>query len=385
MPAVNHTSETCLVLPNTCASNEWVVRAGTATQNITCSACSSCEAGKYRAGGCNGVLDVQCAPCTTACSQGEYLDGNCPLGAAADNVCRACDGTCGTCSGAGSSACRTCAEGLYLTSLGTCVSRCPSGQFEARLNETEGQTLVCQPCSPSCGGLCSGPNPNQCITCPVGQYIWQGSCAPTCAARGPLFRDPNHPDRCVLCSTCSAASEYQGAACNESSDTVCLPQSRCLQQQYEAAAPTPTSDRQCVTCSTCPPGTGVVSRCSASANTVCTPCVAGANFSDTDSDVGACRPTRVCTIGSAQRLAPTASSDRECRLCDGVTEFQNQEGQLSCLPVTQCPPGQQEILSPTRVANRLCVACPAESFKPASGPEPCTPATKCAAFQVMND
>lgn len=57
-----------------------------------------------------------------------------------------------------------------------------------------------------------------------------------------------------------------------------------------------------------------------------------------------------------------------CQACNGVTEYQNKEGQRKCVAVTDCPAGEQEEVAPTPVMDRLCAQCLAgRTFLPEGG------------------
>jgi hypothetical protein len=173
---------------------------------------------------------------------------------------------------------------------------------------------------------------------------------------------------CHACKSCIPGSEFRKKACSEFADTVCLAYSTCSLSQYQLVAPTATTDRICANLTKCVLGqyeataaTGTSDRICASVSVcgaeyyeivpptatsdrVCRPRTV-CHYPDTqyESDPGTATSDRTCTgitrcladpYGLVEVTPPTPTSNRVCRSCNGVTEYQNENDQLQCKPVT---------------------------------------------------
>eukprot|EP00054_Salpingoeca_dolichothecata_P029512 m.232695 g.232695 ORF g.232695 m.232695 type:complete len:1121 (+) comp26492_c2_seq1:5255-8617(+) len=67
-----------------------------------------------------------------------------------------------------------------------------------------------------------------------------------------------------------------------------------------------------------------------------------------------CSNLTLCTVGQAQSAAPTATSDRTCQACNGVTEYQDEAESLQCKPVTHCTGSQYQIRNSTASIDAVC-------------------------------
>jgi peptidoglycan/xylan/chitin deacetylase (PgdA/CDA1 family) len=91
-------------------------------------------------------------------------------------------------------------------------------------------------CDPGCPAACTGPGPDQCVTCTAGQYTTDGACQ--------------------TCSACAAGS-FASTACGGTANTVCSP----------CAAGTFSAEAGAAKCTKCAAGTD-----SEAGATACTPC-----------------------------------------------------------------------------------------------------------------
>ena len=113
-----------------------------------------------------------------------------------------CDPSCLTCSGPGPNECLTCISGL-LPFASACT--CPDGTYYT------GGLSSCQSCNPSCQ-TCNGGTSSDCLSCPTGYQIYQGICYPSCTSS--QFFNTNN----LSCSSCSSLCE----TCNGFSSNNCL-------------------------------------------------------------------------------------------------------------------------------------------------------------------
>ena len=187
--------------------------------------CTSCASGKYVSGG-------QCVACGT-CGASEYQVSACSTSA---NVsCAACSATCGTCTGPSATECASCTANKYLSG-GACTacSVCGPSTYQSAACTATANT-VCGACDASCTA-CSGPNPNQCGSCPTAFFLSGGGC-----------------NACKVCEI----GTFQATACTTTANTLCT---------------------------ACPAGTSA----SAAGAASCTPCAAGTSAAAGAATCSAC-------------------------------------------------------------------------------------------------
>uniref|UniRef100_A0A8C1P646 Growth factor receptor domain-containing protein n=1 Tax=Cyprinus carpio TaxID=7962 RepID=A0A8C1P646_CYPCA len=122
---------------------------------------------------CEGPDPTQCLQCekglvldpnTMMC--GVTGDSDCPPRTFLQNnqfTCQACHRLCQSCEGPEPFDCQTCALPNYLHN-GTCVSKCPAGTYSAH-EEADGVELgFCMPCDHVCA-TCAGASPRDCLSC----------------------------------------------------------------------------------------------------------------------------------------------------------------------------------------------------------------------------
>ena len=180
----------------------------------------------------NICCNAACARCYSSndtscfeCNPGYFLQPNslqclttCPTGyftnPAANNCSVNCDVACSACWGASNSECSQCSIGYFLQpDKTTCLPSCPSGYTQDSINRN-----CTIPCHSTCE-YCTGPNSNQCTSCPVGSYLQlDGS---SCDFNCPSGYIPNatarmctNPSCDYTCSVCTgSASTYKCLSC----------------------------------------------------------------------------------------------------------------------------------------------------------------------------
>lgn len=199
--------------------------------------------------------------------------------------------------------CSTCETGKFKETSGNtpcfdCPATCPRGNFLA---------LECLPAFPS---ICLGCNrgtykpeagPEDCTKC-------RDQCAPgryliPCSG----FAQTSDTSRCVACRS----GQFKAGTNNVTS---CAVWKTCASGEYQAAAPTSSSDRVCNACTTCGDNERQLQACGRFADTVCQRC-------DT-----ACAPRQFVVGGCGDQCANCHSS---CLKCSGSSQFQ----------CTACDPG----------------------------------------------
>lgn len=240
------------------------------------------------------------------------------------------------------------------------------------------------PCDLTCAA-CSGPDPNQCTTCPAGRYKSGG--------------------QCLSCTTCGAG-QYQTTACSANADTVCTACSACGANQYEVSACSPTANRVCAacnascatctgpaatqcasctgntflngttcsTCTTCGPGKYPASACTPTKDTVCGSChasclvCAGPNADQCGTCPpgafnagGKCSACAVCPAGSFAQTACGGTTDTRCAPCEAGT-FASAPGATSC---ARCAAGTTS--GPGATACTACAGSCSDAGLPPDG------------------
>ena len=205
--------------------------------------------------------------CLLRCPDGHYADGA--------RVCRPCAARCKTCSGPRATQCTSCTPNACsqrggcpstvfasLDMLGSCVSRCPNGQYTDPFG-------ACAKCDAACQ-LCSGPNHTQCVDptpntpfgdsdCAAGarRRGGQSTCVAVCA-EGHYALSSGHCAPCEAydCAACTAAAPRVCLACRAAPwlnpvliNGTCGPS--CLPQQYARLDGTSTCGACDPTCSSC--------------------------------------------------------------------------------------------------------------------------------------
>ncbi|KAL4468978.1 hypothetical protein ABPG73_019746 [Tetrahymena malaccensis] len=191
---------------------------------------------------CIGTCDTSCKTCSNpndpdsclSCYDGFILFGG---------KCKNCEQPCKTCSGTPKS-CLSCFEGKFLTgnecsncdtNCNTCVDNsqnCLSCKPDFKLNEEQKSCYL--RCDQSCK-TCSEPNnPNKCLSCPDGYFLFQNSCKMcqqpcqnclgekqclSCISSDYYYDENNH--NCKIkchpdCKSCSGPTQYNCTDCFDS-------------------------------------------------------------------------------------------------------------------------------------------------------------------------
>jgi hypothetical protein len=398
-------------LPGACARNNFLAGTCTSTSNPTCQPCLVCAANEFETSPCTDSSNRACSTCTQACPTGQFLSGSCsatsnptcqacsscnasqfvatPCSPTSNTVCAACQSQCATCRNDAS--CQTCAGSLVLQNS-NCVSNCTSGFFVDGSN-------TCQPCATGCA-VCTGPSTASCVKCPGSEFLLaSGACASFC----PLgtYGDVA-AGRCVACSSCNAATQFQTRACSGTQNTECAPLRQCNSSSFQSVAPTATSNRECALCTaSCPVGQQLQGSCGGSSNPTCMPCPGGQFKPDASGNAcSACTTscpsdfflTGSCTSSTSPVCLPCTSSCPTPFYLNGTCSLTTNR---QCLACTTCLSGQYETAPCTATSNRQCssctTSCSAGSFLSGtcSGTintacTPCTTSSACSASQYLS-
>ena len=140
--------------------------------------------------------------------------------------------------------------------------------------------------------------------------------APTCVCNQDYFGDGT---TCTSVSTCNS-DEYEATAPSATSDRVCESLTLCSDDEYESAAPTASSDRECTALSVCSSeeyestAATATSDRACTALTVCTETEYETTAATSTSD-RVCAALTVCGENEVEATAATATTDRICG-CD---------------------------------------------------------------------
>ena len=284
----------------------------------------------------------------------KYADGS--------NVCQPCDAACGTCSGPASSDCLSCTStSTPFLHNGTCVAECPSnGTYSGAI----GSVAACLACDSTCA-TCGGPGSTDCVSCPASgtPFFDAGSCVSACPSG--KYADANKA--CVACdSSCDECSDGTATGCTaclsgatfDSGAGTCTyscPIGQFLQDDgltcanCDSTCRTCTAAGSCTSCDTgsafpvyhsnacisvCPDGTYAdsSSRCQA-CDASCATCLGG-----TAADCIACDSAKPYKHGSTCLAScPTGSyagGNSECATCDGSCAECDGPSASNC---TACP------------------------------------------------
>ncbi|EGD79003.1 TK/RTKC protein kinase [Salpingoeca rosetta] len=156
----------------------------------------------------------------------------------------------------------------------------------------------------------------------------------------------------------------------------------CLDTGYGESVPvTPTSDRLCTQCQ---PGTRWTTTVLPTGETVgvCTACSSG-TYQDKPGQTN-CISQPSCDPGT-YILREDVSFKRECRACNGVTEYQDESNQYECKRVTVCTSSEYEVEPPTAELDRRCRSCELGITFLDAALQQCQPVTECAPGTVESE
>ena len=304
---------------------------GSASSSDTCITChESCAT-------CSGPLAIDCIACAASYpffdAPGSCLASCLPVGKYADSssLCQPCDFACGTCDGATSSDCVSCtsASTPFLHNF-TCVGECPStGTFSG----TVGSVATCIACDSTCL-TCSGSGSTNCLSCPVTTtpYYDEGTCVATCPSGKYSDADSICQPCDISCDECSDGTASGCTACLEGATfdseagtcTYSCPTGQYLQSNGQTCGACDATCRTCSDASTC-------TSCDKSSsspiryNAACISTCPDGTYVDSGFQCQACDATCATCSGS------TAN---DCVTCDTSTRFKHFS---EC--VTGCPSG----------------------------------------------
>lgn len=310
----------------------------TPTSDRVCKECSGCADGFKIATACAANADTECTECSD-CLAGEYAVSNCT------------DTTPSTCS---------------------ICTRCLPGHFHV------------VKCSPYTNADCK-----RCSRCIDGTEYTSAACSADADTVCTLVDPP-----------CNWPVEFEAEMPTETSQRVCRNVTQvCLDNEWEVAGPTLSSDRNCSVHSECKAewcprsSWNVIVKSDADAddddewfepgrwlqsNSACTAPASSDKCIDFGYDpefesrgpsgdwdrICTCPSFDVCPPGSYEHTPPSATNDRLCIECSAGT-FQNQPGEAACKPIRNCSSDGYEwqYAAPTLSSDRICravSACPTE-------------------------
>eukprot|EP00053_Salpingoeca_punica_P017521 m.168969 g.168969 ORF g.168969 m.168969 type:complete len:942 (+) comp17229_c1_seq3:373-3198(+) len=161
-------------------------------RNMCIPVSSACVAGQAQTAAPTATSDRKCITC---CPSGSFNTTAACSANSTNNSCRPCPEGCAACAASASApsspTCSRCAAPYFLSfSSSTCVLACPAGQLAVALpnrvchpcrisefvTNTNAVSPVCASCHASCAS-CDGPLQSDCLTCPAGFYLAQGTCS----------------------------------------------------------------------------------------------------------------------------------------------------------------------------------------------------------------
>jgi len=263
--------------------------------NTQCTACTTCGSNEYANVTCSGSTNTQCAPCKQ-CTGNTFASTKCS--AISNTECTACRTSCpstqfisGSCSATHNTPCTGCKS-------------CATNQFVSSACTTSNDT-VCTACHPSCA---SCTNSTTCASCLPSQFLaTNGLCVESCNFTGQYAITIGSPRRCDFCdAVCYACTTNLRSFCTE-----------CRNPLNTASAS--DSNTLYLEMNTC------VQQCAPS--------------SYKDNSTYRCTALKVCTGLEYESVAPTNSSNRECKA------------------ITNCIAGQEIAKDKTATSDRVCIDC----------------------------
>lgn len=181
-------------------------------------------------------------------------------------------------------------------------------------------------------------------------------------------------ETCRPLSACSA-DEYEAAAPTATSDRSCAALTICTADEFEMTPPSPTGDRVCGALTICGSGEEEVTPPTATSDRVCEAVCGADAFEVSPPSEGVarvCQDYTVCAGDEFERVAPTATRDRECALISecAAGEYElsppSETADRSCAPVTTCGADEFEMTPPSATSDRVCEAlssCASDEFE----------------------
>jgi hypothetical protein len=269
--------------------------------------------------------------------------------------------------------CEACPTGTFSTGVNAaaCVAwtRCASDEYESK-SPTARADRECTPLTICASGYqvaeqATTTSDRQCEVCPDGTYSNEENSA-----------------SCSSWSTCTS-DEYESQSPSAASNRQCTALGDCAPGWYVSAERTQDAERQC---EPCPNG-----KFSATVNAAS--CAVWAACESDEYEAAApsasadrqCVPHEVCSAGYQVSVEPTATTNRKCELCpydtfstqenaaaceDGTvcaddeyeSRFLSATSDRQCTALTICGAGYQVAIEPTPTTDRVCEACPSGTF-----------------------
>ncbi|XP_036973955.1 proprotein convertase subtilisin/kexin type 5 isoform X3 [Acanthopagrus latus] len=318
--------------------------------------CEECHHGCVT---CSGPEDDDCLSCEEAktLENGECVSDHevCPIKTfrSDDGACEDCHPSCESCSGEEKNQCTKCAQGRFLTTQQTCVSKCPGGFFASRLSG------VCESCPPGCLQCVDAQRCSRCQSTRKAQYFLQdGQCVQECVRGYPAGQV------CRSCAAGCASCVKNATHCLSCEEPLLLHKRQCVDECPPAHTVRDGECQHCPSaCQECSP-LGSCTDCDASCLTCSGPHAGSCTSCRDDQKLDGhahCQP-------SANKCSPRQYADRdgECHPCHKYCHGCSGPGKSHCLSCNQ-----RHLL-----LNGTCVAeCPAGYYQDESGQkcEPCHP------------
>lgn len=293
--------------------------------------------------------------------------------------------------------CQPCADGTFSTvdNVSECQSwgDCAPGQAMVApgTSVSDRQCLACSP-----GHFSSGANAAMCspwTVCPAGSFVQSAgsfvddqSCAP--CPEGTQTLGPNR-SRCVAADECAPGSRVvmAGSASTPADCARCNPGEHCPGGNASAE---PCGEGHwdhdgdpataCIAQRRCGPGFEVAVSGSAVADHFCRRCAAG-HFSAEEHNE-ACTVWSDCAPGTRLGMAPAATRDQQCLVCEGG--WNTEVNAQACTPWSDCAAGTF-VAEATTTADRQCAPCAERTYSSGPNWEECLALEHCSASESTID
>lgn len=279
-----------------------------------CEKCTRCSSyGEYESVACGATHDTECAACNS-CTAGEtYQTVACSR--SGDTVCTACT---------------ACSGSIVSTSFGEIYV----GMFAAKVCSTD-QDTVCQACS----------------QCQEGEFE---------AARCSGAADTVCKPKCGYLPGSGGTLLWNGDLFTSTNDS-CRTPTVCGEEEWEAIAPSPDTDRVCKQWTECDQVPDVIVAEATDAGNAEETSAVGEEAGEV---VGDGDTSEVLPTGSFEVVSPTRTSDRQCKKVAECTrdEFQSIRPTLfsdrTCSTLTACADAEYVTVAATLTTDRVCTEKP---------------------------
>ena len=332
-----------------CSRLHYISKRGTANADRVCSPVSNCADRKpvsFQAKPATPHSDAVCIQ-ATVCNAGMYEAHAAKAGA--DTVCRNCNGITQYQDAKGQPFCkptRVCKQGVeYLSSPptrsrnGVCkrYSKCGKDEYESSA-PTASSDRECVQCS-------------QCDF--LREFKYRG-------CRN-VSDDQNTVCRTVA-KACDSQNQFEAVAPSVTSDRVCQNHRVCSANEWLAKEGDATHDSDCRRTTTCVAGEKQVARPQRTSNRLCSECTPGVDYT-TGVNERFCTPCSLqCPPGFERKEECQATADIVCKVCSSGY-FSSSE---VCTVWTECQSGYFEVAAPSEVSDRICTPCPDGTWRAAA-------------------